>query len=116
MAWFGSSIYECLDCDGDGESECDCCGNEGTCRHCQGTGLDSSLVDVRAYSAAVDTLNKKMIAAGCAALTWSWLDDQGSENAVWLGRQGGEFGSVAIEDFLTSEGQVQKKTMRSGLV
>lgn len=108
MAWFGSSIYECLDCNGDGESVCRCCGNEGDCADCEGSGLDPGCVDIKAYRAATDALTRKMIDAGCVVLTWAWI-----ENGVWLGRDGGEHGRVAIEDHLTSDGHLQKKMMGS---
>lgn len=29
---------QCPECDGSGETECDCCGHEGTCKQCDGDG------------------------------------------------------------------------------
>lgn len=105
MGHIGSSPYDCFECNGSGDSECPCCGNEEMCEECSGTGLDSILVDVEAYQGAVRDLHDRMIAAGCRTLTWEWYDDQGAKKPVWLGRQGGEHGSVAIKDFLTEEGK-----------
>lgn len=49
---------ECPECDGSGETECDCCGHEDTCEQCDGDGdIDcphcGHLLSVRAYHLAV---------------------------------------------------------------
>lgn len=35
--------FECPDCDGSGESECECCGHQTDCEECEGSGVIDSL-------------------------------------------------------------------------
>lgn len=92
--WLGESPYNCPHCDG-GTATCECCGNECECEECDGTGWDSDVVDVTAFKAAEATLTEKMKAAGRHVLTYEWI-----EGGKRLGRNGGEFGRVAVADFL----------------
>jgi hypothetical protein len=96
--WLGESPYNCPDCDG-GEAVCECCGTDCECPECEGTGWNPELVDVPAFKAAAEALNERARAAGSCALSWEWV-----ENGKRLGRNGGEFGRVAVADFLKEKG------------
>ena len=95
MAMFGKSPYTCPECDGSGEIECVACGADCECDHCEGTGWDSDQVDVRAFLAAERALHQTMREAGLSILTHEWIDD-----GTRLGRDGGEYGRVAVADYL----------------
>lgn len=41
--------YRCPECQGRGEVECDCCGSDINCCHCDGTGLNPELIDIGAW-------------------------------------------------------------------
>ena len=100
MGWLGESDYNCPECDGEGEAECYNCGSECECDYCDGTGWDPEQVDVAAFAEAEKALNQKMREAGCTCLTHEWVD---RDTDTRLGRSGGEYGKVAVQDFLLDE-------------
>ena len=50
--------YECEECHGRGEIECHACGSETECERCNGSGLNTYLIDVTAFNAALLALLK----------------------------------------------------------
>ena len=44
--------FECDECDGEGDTKCPTCGQESSCDVCDGYGLDSDKIDVKAFEKA----------------------------------------------------------------
>ena len=91
----GESEYNCPYCEGEGDVECIECGTEHRCDQCDGTGWNPEMIDIAAFEEAHRALNEKMSAAGCYGLTWEWIN-----KGQRLGRSGGNYGRVAVADFL----------------
>lgn len=93
-----NSEYFCPECEGAGEYDCSECGiGEIDCDHCEGTGWDPEQVDVAAFQAAVEVMHQKARDADCAFLSSELID---LKTNTRLGRDGGDFGSVAVIDYL----------------
>lgn len=90
------SEFRCEECDGEGRIECSECGQECECAECKGSGLDPIQVDVDGYMAAVRKLEDQARDAGEIVLGWGWY-----EGKTRVGTICGEYGKVAIADFLT---------------
>lgn len=88
MAWFGTSEFECQECNGEGVVECECCDTELTCKTCDGSRLNHEMVDVAAFTAAERKMQKR------DGWTAAWV-----ENGKWLGRES-KSSRLAIADFL----------------
>lgn len=40
------TLEDCVDCNGDGDDECPCCGRYDTCKTCNGTGKKRTLIQL----------------------------------------------------------------------
>jgi hypothetical protein len=89
MAWSEKSEYECPECAGEGEVECDCCGATNDCEYCNGCRLDPQKIDVAAYEKACRNMKHE----GGA---WDWIED-----GHWIGRETA-CDRIAIGEFLKS--------------
>lgn len=89
--------YPCPDCFGSGETECDCCGAESCCEACDGSGIDTERIDLKAFNT-----NAEEKAREHGGTSWEIV-----ENRVYVGRQGGSLGNppawqLFYRDFLRS--------------
>lgn len=88
--------YSCAQCKGWGEVACRECGCDCTCKACNGSGLDASLVDVNRYEAAVSEMRERIFADPKRMLGDVDIFDNGNT----VGRNGDEHGRVMITDYL----------------
>lgn len=93
------SKFECRECRGEGQVECDCCGSELDCEPCKGSGLDPDYVDIAAWTKAASEFTRKH---GCS---WDWNDDD-----RWMGRASYNGATLAIADFLCRVAGIEEPT------
>lgn len=92
--------FACPECQGTGE--CSCCGSEESCRECDGTGIDGSVVDVAAYQRACSELNEESRQAGHCGLSCA----APHPDSIWthIGRKNA-FRAVLLKDFVLEVAQ-----------
>jgi len=69
--------YACVECDGTGETVCDCCDSDIECDDCGGTGVNSDMIDIDRWEEAEGALQEEF------GVTWDWI-----EGDEVIGRQG----------------------------